>query len=383
MPAQRKPHTKQRHRHAHPRRGHQLGYLAILLGQAKQSRQPIRLLLEEGSQSSLRFTPQVSRDNPIMTAGLLHVSTAVSDLALSSHTAFSDRRKAKPATLLVCNPVSREMSGWPQVKRTGYFKSCLAILASVAQGKPGLHHGWLAQMLAQRGFVTTQSWRDVSERCCGRPVAVPPGLHKAGKLLIWQPALESYIKRLDEERTRHQQRNPFIDELQRTHVMHWLGISFPNYAAEVLRQYAAAHGTRRRLFPGGAAVPLGAVLAPPKAPEADRRTASAVLAQFEEGAGCTLSQLERSSGGKQHILAKLLEAGQLVKSPDGYVFTRHQLRSYLQVLKLNNLHKETPSVRQLKDTLGLKRRPAEALRALLTELLPSQAEAVSAGRRKL
>ena len=64
------------------------------------------------------------------------------------------------------------------------------------------------------------------------------------------------------------------------------------------------------------------------------------------------------------MIGQLIEVGKLIESADGFVFTERQVTEWLNKLKLRP-DAPIPGVGDIKKLLGLPRKDAEQLRALL------------------
>jgi hypothetical protein len=95
-----------------------------------------------------------------------------------------------------------------------------------------------------------------------------------------------------------------------------------------------------------------------------QRAREEVLGIFERGEGMPLDKLMARLPAKRVVIKQLIDAGHLIESDEGFVFTERQVGDWLTKLKLRP-DAPIPGVGDIKKLLGLPRKDAEQLRALL------------------
>jgi hypothetical protein len=100
-----------------------------------------------------------------------------------------------------------------------------------------------------------------------------------------------------------------------------------------------------------------------------------MLELYRGDAGLSLDELRRRHSSELHIVEWLLEAERLIATPSGQVFRRDELERHIAALRRHTSDLAQLGVRELKDLLKLRRRPAEGLRAFLVDRFAREGEA--------
>ncbi len=356
-------------------------YFALLLNHPEQT---IPLDVEHGpaeARQALRFSPGIAVPARNANLGTLELAASAPELTLTTLSDASSAGKTGTGyTLRVLADAPEEFLHWPAPKRHGFYKAFTNALEQLRSTPAMRHREWLAQQFAAAGYASQRALEKVLVRTGESTLPWPGSVAKTAENWIWKDAAAQWVEKLRHDIKQRQRRNHFLDEVHVIQATEWLGLGHPDLAEYVLKAFAPLIHKRPKTYPDGMVVELAGELLP--APPAPRETELArhILASYPAGEGKSLNGLTKAYPSYRHVIAALVEARQLILAPDEYVFTRAQLRGYLKTLAGRTGLSAVPSVRQIKDLLLLERRPAEALRAYLAEMLP--VEAPSRARRR-
>jgi hypothetical protein len=247
----------------------------------------------------------------------------------------------------------------PAVKRDGILKATAAAASELAR-PPEPIHWWLALNFVLHGCIPRAEYVRAT-LALHATFATLNGVDQRSDVLIWKPYTERKGAELIERLARERKRNPFLASVRLRQVMAWIELDRPLLAGIVMRRVAerfdsavldSFNGTVLRLPPGE------------DIPAPKRKAAEEVLQLFESGAGLPLEKLLERWPKHRVVINQLLEAGQLIQSAEGFVFTERQIVDWLNKLKLR-ADAPIPGTGDLKKLLGLPRKDAEQLRALL------------------
>jgi hypothetical protein len=340
-------------------------YFALLLdGPAPVKRREFELAREDADPVPAGFTPL--REIPALTVclGLLDIAASQPELTLERIELTAPGKAAAKLAVQVLADVPAEFAHWPAPKRQGMLKAFVRALEQLATA-PLRHRYWMAQQFAVQGYATVRGLEQVLARTCEKTANWPGAVAKTPDLWLWREAAVQWAGKAVQEVKRAQKHNHFFDELHGAHVSQWLGFAHPELVEFTLKAFAPLVNKRVKQYADGPVVSLGGELLPAPPPPAELDLARRIIESYSSGEGRSLTGLEKAYPSHRHVAAALVEARQLIEGPDGYVFSRKQLRGYFNTLSGANRPGGAPSVRELKDVLGLERRPAEALRAYL------------------
>ena len=318
----------------------------------------------------MQFVPGCYVSELKLNLGTIELDAAAQDLTLSM---LSDIRLAgeheAAYSLRVLADVPEDYTHWPAPKRRGFYKAFARALVQVRTKPPLFHREWMAQQFAVAGFASLQAYEKLLVLSKETALPWPSTVARVAAGWIWKDAAALWVEKLRKEIKRRQQRNHFLDEVHAVQAMEWLGLGHPSLAEYVLKVFASQVHKRPKAYLDSLVVKLAGELLPSPPHPAEAAIAKRILVSYQAGDGCSLAGLGKAYPSHRHVIAALVESRHLISGPDDYVFTRSQLKYYSETLAGRTGLVAVPSVRQIKDTLQLERRPAEALRAYLAEYL--------------
>jgi hypothetical protein len=253
-----------------------------------------------------------------------------------------------------------ELKALPKVKREGMIKAAADAAREMTKGTPEPIHWWLAVRFALQGFVPRADYVKAT-LALSSSFETLPNVDQRNDVLIWRPSIKRLADLLVERIERERKRNPFLDRVSARRAMKWLDVERPILAMIAMRQLAERFdsavldtfvGTALRLPPNN------------EIPQAKRDACEEVLHIFESGEGLPLEKLVERWPKHRVVINQLIEAGRLIQSEDGFIFTERQVNDWVTRLKLRP-DAPIPGVGDFKKLLGLPRKDAEQLRALL------------------
>jgi hypothetical protein len=301
---------------------------SILLLQEPQPAPPLKLRCAE-TQVSVEFAAP-----PLALAGL---SGGVQELG------EIDCELRGRACRLIPLLIDTRLGLLPKVKREGSLKAALRIAEQLSQN-PRTLDWWLAIRFAIYGWCELSELRRQSRATHENDPGSSLIVTREG-LLIWQPSVERAAVQLRQRIEREMRSNPYASEFSAEQVMKWLSLDSRIFAEAVLEE-AIKH------------------VAAPAPSDISGSMAEDILALYERGEGLPLNKLKERMPQHRVVIQQLAEAGQLVESSDGFVFTQRQLSQWLEALGVSG-KTGIPGVGQIKQTLGLPRTAAEQLRQVL------------------
>ncbi|MBN2082824.1 hypothetical protein JW859_11555 [bacterium] len=276
------------------------------------------------------------------------------------------RRGSKPPEdLLLLGPAPRKIGSWPRPQLAGVLKAVGRALADAAgSAPPALPHWWLACQLALRGTIRRAEWKALWRSLGPDRPEYGARIERVGPLLAWREYLDQLVAEVG-RRLSGAKRNPLLTELNVELAASLFNLQQSELAARVLQLAAEKYELSCADTEAGPVVTLAGALAPPPLSANDQRALAAMLALYGGEEGQPKSGLAERFPAQQHVIHWLFEAGRLVETQDGFVFTRVELDGYLTELATWGLPPGEIGVGDLRRRLGLKRRRAEALRGYL------------------
>jgi hypothetical protein len=378
---ERRPPADKPVKHKEAKRHSPLRYYFALLYVSPAPEKPLDLEVEDSEKlvTSFRFIPLRDTSELKATIGLLAVDASLAELTLARLTGLRLAGQISGELVMqVLADAPTAFDTWPAPKRQGLLKGLQRALTQLSTTPPLPHRFWLAQQFAVYGYASVPALAKVLARTGDKTANWPSSVAKTTNWWIWRDAAAQWVEKLVQEIKRVQRRNSYFDEVHVSHVQQWLGLEHPELTEYVLKAFAPVVNKRVKAYADGTVVPLAGELLPAPPVPAEMDIARRILDSYSTGEGRSLAGLEKAYPSHRHIVAALVEARLLVQGPDAYVFSRKQLRAYSVTLADANKVGGAPSVRLIKDTLELERRPAEALRAYLAagplrELAPTRA----------
>lgn len=253
-----------------------------------------------------------------------------------------------------------ELRNLPKVKREGMTKAAAEAAREMTKSTPEPIHWWLAVRFALQGYVPRSEYVKATLALSSSFESLP-NVDQRNDVLIWRPSMKRLADALVERIGKERKRNPFLDRAGLRQVMKWLDLDRPILAAIAMRQVAERFDCAVLETFAGTALRL-----PPndEIPPAKREACEEVLRIFESGEGLPLEKLVDRWPKHRVVINQLIEAGQLIQSADGFIFTERQVNDWVTRLKLRP-DAPIPGVGDFKKLLGLPRKDAEQLRALL------------------
>jgi len=347
-------------------------HLAVLLTDHPPAAS-VRLVATEDSGSLLGdskawFRPLIGYEGLQSLLGEVILPMEIDGIVASAHSVQRGRRGSKPPErFFILGRSSAEFAEGAQVKVRGLLKAIeRAIRAIAGTTDTTAEQWWLAVELARRGHlrrgrIASAAGEDFLDAALNYEC-----LGQAGNLVVWDEYTGRCADNLTKQLTTGK-RNPLLTKLSPGIAKELLDLANLSLAEHVVKTLASRHGleTADGLF--GQCAVLSGELAPPPLAEADQRVRDAVLTALEEGKVSGRHDLLKLDRSRPHVQAWMFSAGILIEAPDGYLFTDGQLCGWLAELAAAGIEPGQASVREIKDVLGLKRKPAEALRAWLVE----------------
>jgi hypothetical protein len=280
--------------------------------------------------------------------------------------------QAEVATLQLICPAPRDLAAWPKPQRAGVMKAIGRALADMCtEAEPSLAQWWLACQLALRGCIPRTEWKACWQQIGGRQLEFGPRIEQQGAYLCWREFLDLRLHEL-RNYLGSDNRNPLLNELTPEVVNRVLKHIPPVICGRLLELLAEQHDLRLEYWHGEAVVRLEGELAAPEPPLEDSLVIGEIMDAFATGHGAARNILEERHPSHLHVIRWLFDAGWLVETGDGYVFTRNQLDRLLTKVLAWDLPPAQIGVGTIKNRLGLARRRAEALRAYLVEQFPDE-----------
>jgi hypothetical protein len=256
--------------------------------------------------------------------------------------------------------VGSELRTLPKVKREGMTKAAADAAREMTKGRPEPIHWWLATRFALNGYVPRSEYVKAT-LALNSSFNTLPNVDQRNDVLIWRPSIARRCDELVEHIGKERKRNPYLDRVGIRQVMKWLALDRPILASIVMRQVAERFDSAVLDTFKGSALRLPPNL---ELPPAKRDAREEVLRIFESGEGMPLEKLIERWPKHRIVIKQLIEIGHLIESEEGFVFTERQVNEWLTKLKLR-ADAPIPGVGDLKKVLGLPRKDAEQLRALL------------------
>lgn len=286
-----------------------------------------------------------------------------------------------PERLVVMEKLTSEMLSWPAVRWQGKLKAAEAMLREWDWHPGSITLLWLALQLALHDSAAKTELKAAADAYGDNAYGIPARVVRAGAWLAWGPQLDALAEKLSALLTQRRTANPLRDELDVKATARLLALGKPALAEEVLQHFAKVNKLgAQRDHPTGLRVLLGNRYCPVLQP-ADAAVVRKIERLYQAGEGLPLMALRGEFPSHLHVIQWMLDAGRLVANAQGYIFTRQQLRQYLSKLPAARVADGTVGVREIKDTLGLKRRAAEALRAYLVAKYATAGDNVTTTRR--
>lgn len=358
-------HMQQRTSAARKEVGQARGWLAALVTERAVPEQ-LKLVTRGDSPAHYQFRLQVASGDVGVAIGECVAAAGTPALARGAIEVFRGRAGGKPGERLVLlRPLTPAELRWPAVRWQGKLKAALALLREWCWHTGSSTLLWLAMQFTLADAIAKQELktaaRDFGEKLSGMPGQVV----KVGELLAWSPQLDALAGSLVEVLEQRRNSNPLRDELNARTIQKLLALGQAELAPEILKRFTQLHklqikigalGERRAILDERSRLPLNA---------RDATAVRQIEGMYDRDEGLPLPELRRKFASQQHVIHWLLDAGRLVATAEGYIFTRQQLRQYLSKLPAPRVKNGTIGVREIKDTLGLNRHAAEALRAHL------------------
>jgi hypothetical protein len=322
------------------------------------------------ARAQLRFVSLARHDADACCIGLLHNSSGYRLRAPIIEVVPERGDSRAPAQLTIAGKLPRRIVSLPGPVLKGFAKSVVQASTDLGSAANPPDRWKAALTLALDGELPVS------------PQGTTPGgrnavaFSKQDGRLVWQP----FVARLAGELTglagKLAERNPFADGLTQSAAARLLDTGNRRMAGLALERAAADNGWEQTWRLGETLYQLrGPSAAGPDAD--DEAAAQKIYEAVEQGEG-GLAQLRTKFRARPHVLPWLLEAGRLVCSADGFLFTQNELSSYWRELELGD-QAEVPGVGEIKERLGLKRRKAEGLRRLLSDHRGATTQGRSAG----
>lgn len=284
------------------------------------------------------------------------------------------RRGSKlPEQLDILAPIPREFHRWPHARQAGVLKAIGRAFSDASSSTAANPLWWLALNLALLGYVPYAQWDKHWQAVLAAEPELGPRIERIGLDLVWREHLELLSDRLTAMLT-GSKRNPFLRVLTPSAVRQLLSLQAEGVASRIVEMVAQKYSLAVKPTLLGISLPLAGELEPVKPSNADGALAEEILERFETGSGTDRKALARRYPAKQHLLRQLFEAGMLVESPDGYIFSGRALHQHLDQLRKAGFDFACIGVREIKTTLKLPRRQAEALRTYLHSIFSDDAE---------
>jgi len=283
--------------------------------------------------------------------------------------------------LLVLEKMTAEMLRWPAVRWQGKLKAAEGMLREWNWHPESFALLWFALQLALHDTLAKAELKHAAETFGEKAYGIPAHVVRAGAYLAWGPQLDVMAQALPAQLAQRKTANPLRDELDAKTAARLLGLNQPALADEALERFGKLHKLPiKHDKPGGLRVMLDARFRPALQP-GDAAVVAKVEELYQSGEGLPVALLRAKFPSHQHVIHWMLDAGRLVATAEGYIFTRRQLRQYLSKLPASRVQAGTIGVRDIKDILGLQRRAAEALRAYLVAEYSTASEDITSAQR--
>jgi hypothetical protein len=270
-----------------------------------------------------------------------------------------------PERLVMLERLTPEMLRWPAVRWQGKLKAAEAMLREWNWQSGSYALLWLALKLALHEAALKTELKAAADAFGEKTYGLPAHVVRSGAWLAWGPQLDAAAEKLPAVLLQRRTANPLRDELDLKTAARLLALQQPELADEVLRRFSKLGKlSTKHDRTGGLRLLLGERYCPALRPD-DAAVVRKIEALYEAGEGLPVALLRAQFPSHQHVIQWMLDAGRLVATAEGYIFTRQQLRLYLSKLPTSRVESGMVGVREIKDTLGLPRRAAEALRAYL------------------
>ncbi|MCB1218542.1 hypothetical protein KDL44_14250 [bacterium] len=352
-------------------RGHQPHMFAVLETDHPPAEEFVILVQDSDAEPSNKyeFRSLVTFEERQAVLGVISPRSQSSALRHSSIQVKRGRLGSKPAeTLLILNRLQHGFLDNPGPVLKGTLRSVGRALDQIrCSGRPHNLHWWLAMELAMKGWVRRSSVSGLAEDL-GLPVPeFGSEVIPADGLYIWTEFLDRTLDDLEKQLDAPRNRNPFNDRLVATTITNLLGIRDPGISAVLIGRFAQRHNCEVLPDVQVLSCSLPGRFVSELSPE-DEATGQEIVSLYDAGEGVTRHALEQKYPSQLNVIANLFLSGRLVASPEGFIFTREQLISYRDSLIAAGEDLAHPSVRAIKDELGLGRKAAEALQGLFADL---------------
>jgi len=357
---------------------------AVLFGVLESARLPKRRMqmVDQTWQKSLelRFDPIASILNFNAALGFVELTTHLPHLAFTTRAVqFVSAGHKQTGTLHVLEMAPKAFTQQPKVKLQGIFKGVDTLRAAFEHMQtPTGYKWWLALTLAASGYITCVSHDKVANQYRVHEQPLPEQLERIETIIFWRDYLTRLLNKLERQLQLKRNRNPFRQQLRARDCEDLLGIENRTLSIRLLGEFAQQYGTQLDTDMLGALVLLPAHLTSTPQP-AEEQIGKIITQLVDAGEVVTRRGLKQRYASDQHIIDWLFSARILIETPTGYVFTAAKFEQYLKQLNRDIIGLTHIGVRDIKDKLGLSRRPAEALRAFLEGYSPTKAIAQRPG----
>ena len=318
----------------------------------------------EQDKVQLEFEAFLQCEHSAIAIGEVSVSTGARNLAWSRLSVYRGRAGTKePRPLYVFGPVTGDTQHDPAVRLRGKLRTAVVMLEAYPTQPPNASEIWLAYELAKNGFAQVSDLEHVKQAFGDTHIGLPQNTVRKDAWLLSNIYLEAQAQSLKRKLLRHPTANPFRTKLSGKAVSSLLHIEPLGLAQHILAYFASVNNLHKE----GRGETLVVTLSPELLPYATTtvlHTSESIFKLYETEAGLPLAALRQHFASHLNVIQWLLEAGLLVENPSGFIFTQRQLLEYQRKLQAAGTGLRAASVRDIKTVLGLKRKPAEALREL-------------------
>jgi hypothetical protein len=270
--------------------------------------------------------------------------------------------KSKTRSLYVLQQVPQEFQERASFQQRGFYRAA-GLLREQLSGASSAELWWAAVELALKGQLRLPEVRRWSPALAAILETPSPALVQVEGTVLSAARMEQLISELPRTATERSGRNPLLIHVDLLHVMEWLQLGSVAVARVVQQRWAAVAEAPLTDSVFGPAVPVEAT--PESA--ADTAAIAAILAVFEAEAGLPRSTLNSRFPSSRHVIEWLFESHRLIESPGGFIFTGDELATAADAFAAKG-QLDVPGTGEIKRVLGLQRRKAEELRALLSYL---------------
>jgi hypothetical protein len=210
------------------------------------------------------------------------------------------------------------------------------------------------------------------------------GIKDTGSVVVREDYLVQELKHLRSELHNRVKRNPLIDRIYVSDISEIKSSPVPGMALYLLDMLAASAKVQivDTRLPGGAYIELPQEMFPRNTESDFYMLAKKIYAGFESEKGGSREVLRRRHNSDLNVVAALFDAGWLIESPDGFVFTRERLENYLSRLNQENENIGSFSIKDIKNLLGIKSKEAEGLHNIVQRSENNHADNLSKAEPK-